>query len=589
MKARGIIWYSGIYLAVIIVSFIITVIYVSSLLKRVVYEETRNDLREKSTIVADFFTSFVVEQGSGPELFCRRAGGASNLRITVIAPDGRVLGDSHEDPAEMDNHADRIEIRRALYTGEGFSIRYSATIQRRLMYFAAALPSQASAEYILRVSVPVEELRGFLGQIYLEAAIIILLILSLTVAVSLLQWRKITGSLGELKSAADRYARFDFDQLVSVDRPRELQELSQTISSMALELKKRIATVTEQRSRLEAVLSSMIEAVVICDPEGIVLEMNPSAEQLAGRQRETAIGKSLIEVFRNSEMEKFFRLIRQDGQSLSRQILLYREKELHVLLNGVPIAYGPAGKDEGVLLVMNDISRMKVLERIRTDFVSNVSHELKTPVTLIKGFVETLLTEKELDADSRTKFLRIIDKHSDRLAAIIEDLLRLSRIENEGRETLTLRKLSINDLVGNVINNFRELSEKYGISLEGHCPEDLYATLDGGLFERALADLIDNGIKYNQPGGRVLITVEAEEAGIIINVDDTGPGIPEQERERIFERFYRIDKGRSRESGGTGLGLSIVKHIISLHNGTIEVRERPGGGSRFRIWIQNIS
>jgi two-component system phosphate regulon sensor histidine kinase PhoR len=589
MKAKGILWYSGIYLAVLILSFIITVIYVSSLLKRVVYAETRNDLRERAAIVAEFFSSFVVEAGHEPSLFCRRAGGSSNLRITVIALDGKVLGDSHEDPAEMDNHADRIEIRRAHYTGEGFSIRYSATIQRRLMYFAAAFPSHAAAEYILRVSVPVEELRDLLDQIYLEAAIIILLILFLTLAVSLLQWRKITASLNDLKSAAYRYARFDFDTLVSVDRPKELRELSETISTMAMELKKRIASVTEQGSRLEAVLSSMIEAVVICDPEGLVLEMNPSAEQLAGRSKAAAAGRSLIEVFRNSEIETFFRRIRQSGRALSQHILLYREDELHLLVNGVPIAYGPAGKKEGVLLVMNDISRMKVLERIRTDFVSNVSHELKTPVTLIKGFVETLLTEKDLDAASRRKFLRIIDKHSDRLAAIIEDLLRLSRIENEGRETLTLSTVHLTQLVAHLVQNFRELSEQYGISLDVHCPEGLYATLDPGLFERALADLIDNGIKYNQKGGRTSIWVDEDKEGTVFIVDDTGPGIPEQERERIFERFYRIDKGRSRESGGTGLGLSIVKHIVLLHNGTIEVLERPGGGSRFRIWIPHIS
>ncbi|MDD5692760.1 MAG: ATP-binding protein [Candidatus Omnitrophica bacterium] len=351
----------------------------------------------------------------------------------------------------------------------------------------------------------------------------------------------------------------------------------------ALELlKERLNTLENENNRGRAILDSMVEGVIVVDKDTRVLSLNPTAEKIFNTTRESALGRIFLEVFPNNDIAEVIALVLGRGEFISRELNLVWPVQKVFQVNASPIS--ESGAVSGCLLVIHDITEIRRLENMRRDFVANVSHELKTPLTSIKGFVETLLEGALDDKENSVNFLKIINNHADRLNTLINDLLDLSHIESKG-VALKKDKFALSILVDEIMPVFRSHAKKKGIEIRNEIPQGLQITADRSKIEQVLVNLINNAIKYNKEKGSVRIYSEPLASGIKVVVEDSGAGIPAKDIPRIFERFYRVDKARSRELGGTGLGLSIVKHIIELHSGSVGVESTEGLGSKFWFTI----
>ncbi len=525
--------------------------------------------------------------------YAQNTAAGTSFRITLIRPDGIVVADTNNDPENMNNHADRPEIVQASEEGTGLSVRFSTTEAKHFFYAAFRIESkdsESSAGYF-RLAVPVErifEITGNLSSLFtISAAVVFILFTGL----SLLSLRSINKSIDILRTAAEEYSRGNLDHRSYVEGPQELSLLANAMNTMSENLRESLATENRQRNEQEVILSSMAESVILLDSDLSIRRINSAGLKLLGTTIADVSGKSIINVIRNSELHAFAaNLLKGTGGneiSLSLHRLGERKIDNHPVdleIHGsvIPIKE-KTGK--GVLLVFHDITRLKMLERIRKDFVANVSHELKTPITSIKGFVETLKTIPPDDAEQSQRFLDIIDRQTERLRLIIDDLLTISQLEQYPEADIQKSRIYLREIVqAAVLNCQKEADEKHiHVSVE----ERDVPSVSGNqrLIEQALTNLIDNAVKYSPPETSIIIRYSplSEGGGVKIDVIDTGRGIPAQYRKRIFERFFRIEKSRSRERGGTGLGLSIVKHIALIHGGDVIVESEEGKGSIFSI------
>ncbi|MDD5477827.1 MAG: ATP-binding protein [Candidatus Omnitrophica bacterium] len=342
--------------------------------------------------------------------------------------------------------------------------------------------------------------------------------------------------------------------------------------------KKRINILETENNRIHAILNSMVEGVIAVDKDTRLLWLNPTAEKIFNISQKSAQGRIFLEVFPNNDVAEVIALVLKSGQLVSKELTLIWPVQKVFQVNASPIFESKA--TSGCLLVIHDITEIRRLEAMRRDFVANVSHELKTPLTSIKGFVETLLEGALEDKENSVHFLKIINTHADRLNTLINDLLELSHIESK-EIVLNKEKFVIAKLVDEVILGFKSQAKKKAVEIKIELPQSLEIVADKSKIEQVFANLINNAIKYNKEKGSVRIYSETLAEKIKIVVEDSGSGIPAKDIPRIFERFYRVDKARSRELGGTGLGLSIVKHIIELHSGSVGVESTEGLGSKF--------
>ena len=519
------------------------------------------------------------------ERACRECGERSATRITIIRPDGVVLGDSMKDPALMDNHADRPEVREALSRRTGSSIRYSHTLKRNMMYVAVPMESNGEVIAVIRAALPLKSVAAVLGSVYRRTALAGLVVALLAAAVVLAVSRRITRPLEEIREGADRFAQGELSHRLAIRGSSEIAGLALAMNEMAEKLDERIRTVERQRNEIEAVLSGMAEGVIAVDESLRLIKMNGAAARMVGAETVTGKGRMLQEVTRSTELTRFAERAMEGDGMIEDDLFLGEEGERIVQAHGTALRDGE-GARIGALVVLNDVTHLRRLERVRRDFVANVSHELKTPVTTIKGFVETLLESAPFDPDENRRFLEIVARHAERLEAIIEDLLRLSRIEEETEKGgIPLEEGPLADVLREALDFVKPKAAEKGIPLEFDCIAGLRARMNTHLLRQAVVNLLDNAIKYSPPGKAVRLEGAAEKGGCALRVRDEGCGIAAEHLPRIFERFYRVDKARSREEGGTGLGLAIAKHIAELHGGRIEVASRPGSGSVFTILL----
>lgn len=552
--------------------------------------ETRNDLEARVHLVIPQVQNNLQDNQSGHlDTLSKRLGKQSQTRLTIILPDGRVLADSEEDPRHMNNHADRPEVVEALQGRRGVAARYSITLQQNMMYVALPIFEQEHIIGCVRAALPLRTLSHTLeSTLYpvINSGLAIALIAAL---ISLWLTRRISRPLEEMKRGAERFARGELEGRLPNYKGEEMGGLADAMNQMAAQLDDRIRTVVRQRNEQEAVLASMLEGVLAVDSAERILRINQSAAELLHIDPDTAVGRRIQEVVRKPDLQKFIALALKSRQRIEADITLaIRGESLFLQAHGTPLR-DSKGRDIGVLVVLNDMTRLQRLENIRRDFVANVSHELKTPITAIKGSVETLLDGAVDDKQNAQRFLDIIARQSDRLNAIIEDLLALSRIEQDEEQAgIALQHTRLCDVFLNTMQACQVKAKSKGITLEMDCPDDLEANINAALLEQALINLIDNAIKYSSTNGRVLINAIREISLIAIKVQDWGSGIPQEHLPRLFERFYRVDKARSRKLGGTGLGLAIAKHIVQAHNGQINVESTPGKGSTFTVHLPLI-
>jgi two-component system phosphate regulon sensor histidine kinase PhoR len=518
---------------------------------------------------------------------CADAGQLTDTRYTVILPDGKVVGDSRENPEHMDNHADRPEIRKAMAEGYGQSVRYSKTLDRRLMYVATAVYGGERLEAVIRAALPVVILDEQKYAIQWRMATGGLVIAILVGLVSLLASRKISRPIEELRIGAEVFSAGNLEHKLTIPDTEELASLAEAMNKMADRLDRRIQTAIDQRNELETILASMHEGVVAIDRGETIISMNSAAGEMFERAREKAQGRSVQEVVRNLELQTFVRQALATDDEQESDITLYTPGEVILYIRSSPIL-DTGGHRIGTLLVMTDVSKLRRLENMRRDFVANVSHEIKTPLTAIKGYVETLYNQEVDSREDSERFLGIIIKHVNRLNAIVEDLLSLSRIERTDRNSetaLDFAETRIGDIIQTAVQVCQSSAEEKDISIEQRGELDLKARVDATLLEQAILNLLDNAIKFSENGSSVSIAVESRNGATGIHIADQGCGIAKNHLTRLFERFYRVDKARSRQMGGTGLGLAIVKHIVQAHGGQVTVESSLGHGSTFSIFL----
>ena len=551
--------------------------------------ETAASLEARAHLVASPVRSYLGHDDmAGLEAFCREAGKKSMTRLTVIAPDGKVLADSDEEPARMENHKDRPEIVAALAGKIVPSLRFSQTLQQNLMYVAIPLEDEGKRIGVLRAAIPVTAMDQALSTIYQKIIWGCIVAALIAAFVAWFIARRISKPLERMKSGAERFAWGDFAGRVREEGAEELASLARTLNEMAAQLDGRIQIIVRQHSQLQAVFASMVEGVITVDTEERILDVNQSGAQLLNIDPEKIKGKSILLAVRNTRLQNFVKnalacASPMEGEFSSRMGTDGQEKYFYA--HGARLQ-DSQGRITGALIVINDVTNLRRLESIRRDFVANVSHELKTPITSIEGFAETLLDGALDEPEDARRFVEIISKQASRLHAIVEDLLALSRVEQEAkREEIVLQELPIAEILQSAIQICSPRAEEEDMAISLVCASTITAGINPALLEQAVINLLDNAVKYSGKGSAIKVEVEKQQNEVLIRVCDNGVGIASQDIPRIFERFYRVDKARSAKLGGTGLGLSIVKHIVSAHHGRVTVESSPGKGSVFTIHL----
>ena len=586
MRRRGFIWHLYLYYLIVILVMAAAISwYASRSVGRFYTRSTKSDL-EATALLVECLISYTEEGEIKTELFCGELDHLTEMRVTVIASGGKVLCDTEEDPVRMENHGDRPEVIEAFAGLTGESVRYSDTIRKRFMYVAVPLETEGRIVGALRVSVPLtlidESLRELRIQIFaggLMAAV-------LAALVSLLLSRRISVPIRAMKEGIERFSGNDLDHRIPTSGIAELGSLADVMNEMAARLADRMNMVTRQRNEQEAIFRSMVEGLLVVDTEERITKINRAAAEFLDLDQIETPGRTIQEAVRNTELQLFVAQALLSEDPIEVDIRIIGDSGERLLRAHGSLLLDSDGSRMGAVIVLGDVTSLRRLESMRKDFVANVSHELRTPITSIKGFVETLMDGGVHSHQDAENFISIIAKQADRMNSIIEDLLFLSRVEQNVEERkVQLEECPLCDVLQEAIDISAPKAEAKKVEITLHCPGDLKGMINPALLAQAVTNLIDNAITYSDSGGNVEVEAEREEDEIVIRVADKGCGIEKKHHARIFERFYRVDKARSRKVGGTGLGLAIVKHIVQAHEGRVTVESIPGEGSVFAIHL----
>ncbi len=549
---------------------------------------TRTNARIEETLVAEArLTAELVARGapaaaSVPELDAEadRIGSLVGARVTFIAPDGRVVGDSAE-PLEgiaaMENHGHRPEVIEAREKGVGVARRHSDTLNIDMLYVAVAVQHPAVA--FARVALPLTEVSHQLRTVVnatllaLGVALVAAAGLSWTVSVRLgLRMRRIAAVARRYRTGDLTPAQLDFGD-------DEMGTVARALDESVHELGRRLGELARDRGRMEAILAGMVEAVIVVDPQGRLQIANSAARDML-RLDDLAIGRHYVETIRHPAIAELVMAALAGRTPAAIELSPPRDPMRTITARAAPV---PPGASYGAVLVLHDITELRRVDQIRRDFVANVSHELRTPLTAIRGYVEALA--EGATADESRRFLEIITRHTTRMEGLVKDLLRLARLE-AGQEPLELADCDTRGLVATVIADLAQPLAARGQHVDvsvGPGAESVRA--DPAKLHDVLRNLIANAVTYSPQGSRIRVDAQRDDGRIALSVSDTGPGIPDEDLGRVFERFYRVDKSRARDPGGTGLGLAIVKHLVGLHGGEVRAENATGGGARFTVTL----
>jgi two-component system phosphate regulon sensor histidine kinase PhoR len=587
MRRKRLLWqiYPS-YLIVIVLSLSAIAWFASHAYKQFSLRQTAASLEVRGRMARIKFGELLVSgDTTGVEAVCGDMASLSATRLTLILPSGKVICDSEEDPARMNNHADRPEVIEAMNTGRGQSIRYSHTLDQNMIYVAIPIKADGRILAIMRTSVPITGIEEALAGVYVRIMFGGVIIALLAALVSFFVARRVTRQLEEVRLGAERFAAGELQHKLPVSPVREIGGVAEAMNSMAAQLHERLQAIIRQRNEQEAVLTSMIEGVLAVDTDERVIGLNRAAAQLFQIEPDKAQDRTVQEIIRNPALIEFVGRVLSTRTSGESEITFYDRGPRYLQAHGT-VLIDAGGKGIGALVVLNDVTRLRRLESVRRDFVANVSHELKTPVTSIKGFVETLLDGAIDDPEKARRFVGIIARQADRLQAIIDDLLTLSRLEQDAEDAqIPMKSAPLIPVIEGAVQACEVKAHEKNIEFAIDCPADLTVKMNAPLLEQAIINIVDNAVKYSDPGGQVELEAVATSDRIVISVTDHGPGVSQEHLPRLFERFYRVDKARSRTLGGTGLGLSIVKHIAQVHGGYPEVESILGQGCTFKIHL----
>ena len=590
----SLVWRSGLtFLSLLLVVLLAVDIYAAGVLRREMLD-TGFDKLQALARAADVNLPPVDDPPALNAWLSKMA--ASGARITIIASDGHVLGDSAKDAETSQDQADRAEFQQALSQGEGRALRRNSNLDRDVLYVAlrhgaaannlsgnTAATSNASSPVVVRVAIPLGEVEGPIAEVRRRFWLASFLLLLIAGSAALFVSRGVSTRIHRLEEFSHRVARGDFRPLEMESGGDELDDLARAFNETASRLAETIRVLTEERNRSSAILGSMIEGVAVISPQERVVFSNRAFSQILGLDTIPIEGRPLVEVVRQSDLLSVIKRVLVEHEQVSSEVVVGTVRQRSFAVTAAPVrATGPSG----AVLVLHDISELRRLERVRQDFVANVSHEFRTPLTAIQGFAETLLSGALEDPANRQHFVEIIRSQAARLARLTEDLLKLSRIE-AGKLELEFRPVSVYQLVQSCVETARFKASRKELIIDVLLPEGLPSVRgDSNGLHEVLQNLLDNAVQYTPDGGRIEVSASSDAGEVIITVSDTGIGIPQAEQERIFERFYRVDAARSREAGGTGLGLSIARHIVEAHGGRLWVGSAVGEGSRFQFSVR---
>ena len=575
------------YLLITVGSLLAVCWYFTQSSKSFFISQEKLDLEIRARMISDDTLTAVTNSSyDNFEERCRRISQTTDTRITLISTNGKVLAETNQNRSQMENHANRPEVREAMNGSVGSSIRYSKTLQKNMMYVAVPIYIDNEVAAVLRTSMSISSIDHNLNDIYKNTALGTLLISLITAIICFFVARRITAPLEDLKKGAADVARGIFEARLPIPDIEEFGDLASSVNNMAEQLTDRLGEITEQNNERNAILSSMLEGVLAIDNNSQIISINKAAQRLFNTSKNEAKGKILQEIIRNTALHDFVDEIFLTADTVEKEFEFYNGGNKIIIAKGT-ILRDMNDKAMGALIVFNDITKIRQLENFRKDFVANVSHEIRTPLTVIMGSVEALLDgalENRVDAEH---FMTTIARHSERLNNLVSDILDLSKIEQieKGKE-LEMGIYSVDKLIETVTDLCRVNAKKKQIELQVlEYDKQLKVSMNHQMIEQALVNLIANAVKYSEQEKCIEIEVTTNKTSLIIAVKDNGYGIPPSHLSRLFERFYRVDKARTRQEGGTGLGLAIVKHIVQVHNGEVKAESEFGSGSTFSLII----
>jgi len=553
------------------------------------FEKTRTDLESRAKLLSTQLLPYLKKgEFHRVQEIIKELGSTSSTRFTVIDLNGRVLADSEQSPSKMNNHLEREEIQQAIAQNSGMAIRYSESVKDQLMYYATTFPINDNEKVILRVSLPLTALNKTLNHIFVRVSVSALGLLLMMALFSWWMAKRMSKPLEKIRQQARNFAKGDFTkQIVFRSRdPLELYQLGTSLNDLARELDKKIKTIVSQNDQQNAIFSNMAEGVMVIEPTGLITFMNSAAQKILNIDFKK---DSTLDLFQFNDLwplkDLILRSSRFDSPQKKELCLGQAPNEKIIDVYSSPLKH-LEDLPEALVVVLSDVTQLKKLESHRKDFVANVSHELRTPLTSIQGYAELLLDSERSENPNNKKFIEIIHRHALRLEKIIEDLLSLSRMEREiDNSEIEFRHQSLQNCLHSAIEVCEVAAGKRNIQIQMECESNLITLFNSPLMEQALVNLITNAIKYSPENSSVKVRAKKTGPDIEISVTDCGIGIADEELPRLFERFYRVDKARSRDLGGTGLGLSIVKHVSLAHKGRVEVQSQLGKGSTFSIFV----
>lgn len=568
------------YVLLIVAAFAGLGLYILDKVEDDFRQNIEEDLASQSQMVANLAQPLFSE-GAAPAVFdqlAKQLGARTDTRITIIAPDGTVLGDSEADPAAMDNHLNRPEVQEAVRSGQGESARQSSTLGVEFTYVATRVTGNDDIVGIVRAARPTAAVNASLSDITRSVLIAVVVTAVAAAVLSLAIGSTVLRPLARLARAAHNIAAGNLSERVRPRPSGEVGELADSFNQMAQSLEDLIAAASQERNRMAAALNSSIDAVVAVTDEGRIAFANAAAERLFSRSHEELVGNPLVWVMPDEQVIEALRASREEGRRETRLVFRPNRQQLQVITT--PII---GGGEWSALAVFHDLTDVKRVEATRRDFVANVSHELRTPLASIKAVIETLQGGALEDRKTAQEFLSRGDAEVDRLVQIVEELLELSRIES-GEAPLARQPVEMAVVLTEAVDRLRPQAEKKGLAFTLDVAADLPPIIgDAERLERVAINLIHNALKFTPAGGSVHVSAAFDEGSVTVKVSDTGVGIEPEDLPRIFERFYKAD--RARGSGGTGLGLAVVKHTVEAHGGSVSVQSEPGHGSTFTFSI----
>ncbi len=571
-------------------TLLIAGLYLNRALERLAVEGVEQRLEIAAHLLHDEARALLARRATAEEnqAFVVQGSRSSGFRVTVMTPDGQVVGESDVPLRELpriENHRGRPEVEAALAGRKGRDLRRSATVDAPLLYVALPIRDDGRITGVIRAAVPLRVVTSSYAAIRRVLLVGGLVAMAVAVGIGLFVAHRVTRPVVQMQSVARAMSAGNFSDRAPIRSPDEIGQLGRALNVMAASLQDRLADVQQERAKVAAILDGMVEGVIAVDGRDHVLLLNERARGMLWVSGDRA-GKPFLEVVRNVDLHELLRQTRAAGEGVPsrRELRLTGLVERRLQANAVPLRLG--ADEVGVVMVLHDLTELRRLEQVRTEFVANVSHELRTPLTAIQGYLETLLSGALEDRANARRFLEIVARHTERLGRLLNDLTDLSNIEL-GKVSLRIEPTPLGEIVDSVFGIIRLRAQSSGVTLEVALPPDVPPVkADRDRLAQILINLVDNAVKYTPAGGRVTVSAQRTPPDLVeLAVGDTGVGIPAADLPRITERFYRVDKARSRELGGTGLGLAIVKHLVIAHGGELRIESEVDKGTTVRFTL----